>query len=58
MDKVTESDILREVEQRFGEHLEMAGEDAPLLMISILCRLLIKERESNEYYKKVLKCHR
>ena len=56
MDQIDESVILREVEERFGEHLEMAGEDAPLLMISILARMLIKEREKNEYYEKVLKC--
>lgn len=56
MDQIDESAILREVEERFGEHLEMAGEDAPLLMISILARMLIKEREKNEYYEKVLKC--
>lgn len=58
MDQVTENDILNEVEKRFGEHLEMAGEDAPRLMISILCRMLIKEREKTEYYTKVFKCQR
>lgn len=58
MDQVTEDDILHEVEERFGEHLEMAGESSPQLLISILCRMLIKEREKTEYYTKVLRCQR
>jgi hypothetical protein len=56
VDQVTENDIIREVEDKFGEHLEMAGEEAPLLMISILARMLIKEREATEYYKRIFTC--
>lgn len=48
-----EIDIYDEVQSRFGEWIEHAGEkQAPALIIAILCRMVIKERELIEYYQR------
>jgi hypothetical protein len=48
-----EIDIYDEVHNRFGEWIEHAGEkDAPALIIAILCKMVIKERELIEYYQR------
>lgn len=44
--------LIDEVIEKYGEWLEMA-DDAPNMLIEILANLLIKERELNDYYKKV-----
>jgi hypothetical protein len=45
--------ILTEVTEKFGEWLEMAGDNAPALTIDILCKMIELEREKSEYYKKL-----
>jgi len=48
-----ELDIYDEVQHRFGEWIEHAGEkQAPALIIAILCRMVIKERELVSYYQR------
>lgn len=47
--------ILDEIIDKYGEYIEMAGEKTPAFLIDILCKMVIKERELNEYYKKRLK---
>ncbi len=45
--------ILVEIQEKYGEWLEMAGNDAPAMTIEIIAELLQKERDLNEYYKKI-----
>jgi hypothetical protein len=45
--------VLQEIEDRFGEYIEMAGTNSPILIINILARMLLIEREKNEYLEKV-----
>jgi len=47
-------DIINEIENRFGEWLEHAGEKSPELLVHLLCTMVIKERELNLYYKRRL----
>lgn len=54
MDEIT---IIREMQDRYGEWLDMAGIDAPVLLIHILAKKLLQERELNIYYKKRLDKH-
>lgn len=51
---MNENDIISEIQNRFGEWVEMAGEQSPDLMINILCKMVIQEREKNEYYERCL----
>lgn len=46
-------DILHEIYERFGEHLEMAGDDAPVLVIQIACKMVALEREKNNFNKRL-----
>ena len=43
--------ILDEVVDRHGEYLDMAGEDSPALIMSILCQMVQKERDEVKYLK-------
>lgn len=45
--------LINSIIDKYDEHLEMQGKDAPLLLIQILGSLLYKERQEKEYYKKV-----
>jgi hypothetical protein len=47
-------DIFTEVVDRHGEYIEMAGDKTPVLIISILCQMVMKEREENEYLRRRL----
>lgn len=49
MDKY--NDVLQELESRFGEWIEMAGEDAPALKLRLLADMLIQERLTRQYYE-------
>lgn len=46
-------EILDELIEKYGEWLEMAGDNAPNLLIEIMSKLLLQEREEKEFYKKV-----
>jgi hypothetical protein len=46
-------EVLREVEERFGEWIEMAGEDAPALKLHLLATMLIEERMTRRYYETI-----
>lgn len=43
--------LFAEIFDKYGEWIEMAGENTPDLMIEILSSMVIKEREKNEFYK-------
>lgn len=45
--------ILKEIHAKFGEWIEMAGEDSPALIIDMLCVMLKRERERVEYFQKI-----
>lgn len=47
--------LLNELDQKYGEWLEMAGDQAPVVLNGILAQLLVKEREKIVYYEKRLK---
>lgn len=47
--------ILQEIHDKYGEWLEMAGDDAPAKMIQILACLLIRAREDNDFLRMELK---
>lgn len=47
--------IVEEVKEKYSEWLEMAGEEAPALLIDILGSLLLKEKSLTDYYKKVMR---
>lgn len=51
---MTPNQILNEIEQKYGEWIEQAGEKSPDLIIHILTVLLAKERSNTDYLKKVL----
>ena len=46
--------IIIDLQLKYGEWLEMAGDKSSALMIHILASLLIKEREENSFLKKRL----
>lgn len=52
---MTAQQVIAEVEHKYSEWLEMAGEKAPVILNSILATLLVKEREKIEYYEKRLR---
>jgi hypothetical protein len=47
--------IIQELMEKYGEWLEMAGDQSPALLINILANTLIQERAKIEYYEKLLK---
>lgn len=49
---MTPNDILKEVQDKYGEWIEIAGENSSALIIDILCHLIIREREHSGYLKK------
>ena len=51
---MTQNELVLELQDKFGEWLEVAGENSPALMIHILSTLLIKEREQTSYLKRRL----
>jgi hypothetical protein len=51
---MTIDNLMSEIKQKYGEHIEMAGPNAPRLMNTILTNLLLKERGRVEYLKKRL----
>lgn len=55
MGGINKQSILAEVYEKYGEWLEMAGDDSPVLVIDILCNLLARERESSKYYARRIK---
>ena len=42
-------DILLEVYEKYGEHIEAWGDDSPALVVHILCTMVAKERETNQF---------
>lgn len=46
--------LINVVSEKYSEWLEMAGEDAPRLLIDILAKLLVIEKQKNDYLSKVL----
>lgn len=46
---MNQNDLIIEINDKFGEWFEVAGDRSSDLMINILSNLLIKEREHNEY---------
>lgn len=49
MDKNQE--VMKELEDRFGEWIEMAGDDAPALKLCLMAEMLIQERLTRRYYE-------
>lgn len=47
-------EVLKEIKERFSEHLK-ASENPDKLLIGILLGMLDMERKTNEYYKNRLK---
>lgn len=47
--------VVQEVIDKWSEHLEMAGDCAPALLISLLGELLTQEKSLTDYYKKVMR---
>ena len=45
-------DILNEIADKYGEHLEMAGEQFPAMLIERLCQMVIDARLDAQFYKK------
>jgi len=52
--KPSNPEMLNEILNKYEEHIEMMGKDAPMFVINILCGLLNKEKELNLYYKRRL----
>jgi hypothetical protein len=48
--------ILHEVQERFGEWLEMAGDNAPALTIQILSNMFRVLRIEKDYLETTVKC--
>ena len=46
---MNQNDLILEINDRFGEWFEVAGDNSSALMINILANLVIKEREHNQY---------
>lgn len=47
------NDLINELIDKYGEWLEMAEHEADNLLIDILAKLVLKEREEKEFYKQV-----
>ncbi len=45
--------IFGEINEKYGEWIDMAGANAPVLIVNLLCQMIEKEREKTEYYKKL-----
>lgn len=43
--------IIEVIKEKYGEWLEMAGENSPALLSDILANLLYREMEEKTYYK-------
>jgi hypothetical protein len=50
-----ENDILDGVIDKYGEWIEHAGEESPVLIMHILCTLIKHQKDEIEYLKKRLK---
>ena len=50
--------LIQEVTKKYSEWLDHAGGEAPSIMIGILAKMLIIEKEEKEYYKQRLKHER
>ncbi len=51
---ITVEDIIKEIDERFGEVMEYAGPGRPALYGIIATKLLLEERNKVEYLKKRL----
>ncbi len=47
-------EVLKEMEEKYGEWLEEAGREAPLMMNCILANKLLQERNMTSYLSKLL----
>jgi hypothetical protein len=47
--------LLNDIYEKYGEWIEEAGLDGPLLMNQILAKMVLIERDKNEYYEKRIK---
>ncbi len=43
--------LLNEIQNKYVEHFELAGERSPELMIQILSQMVMKERNEKQFYK-------
>lgn len=48
------SQIINDLIDKFSEHLEEVGDDAPWYLVSMLAQMLEKERIKNNFYKKTI----
>ena len=46
-------DILLEVHDKYCEWIDMAGEKSPDLIINILCTMVAKERDNNNFIRSI-----
>lgn len=46
--------LLGLIENKYAEWLEMAGENSPALLLRIITRMYIKERDQREHVEKLL----
>lgn len=49
--------LIEDVQLKYGEWLEMAGENAPALLNNILATIIIKEKEKNVYYERIIESY-
>ncbi len=46
--------LLDEIHDKYGEWIELEGANGPLLVNQILAKMVLIERDTNEYYRKRL----
>jgi hypothetical protein len=52
-----QKELIEEIQSKYSEWFEIAGDNSPALLINILTMLLVKANEENDYYKKMLKVY-
>jgi len=53
MTKSSKQLIVEEVEQKYGEWLDEAGDKASIILVGILAQMVHNEREEKKHYKKL-----
>ena len=43
--------LINDIETKYAEHFDMAGDKAPALMNQILSQMVLKERNEKQFYK-------
>jgi len=54
MQKTAHMQLINDMYDKWGEYFEEAGDQSPLLMNHMLAKLLVAERQNNEYLRKCL----